>query len=178
MNNILSISWKKLNSKTDIPFRSKGGDFAAKINEEVLIGLIKRGYEIEENDSQIVFKLFIAEEDIERRKILYEVIRDSEYHKSLLAGWIRALKGEVPPVTQIKDYKFEEMFIDQKLDALRRVEGMALDFYRYLLGDLKRADLEKFMEKDKADQLLSAIEELIQEEKRHVQVVEKLREVR
>lgn len=53
LNNILFISWKKLNSKTDILFRSKGGDFAAKINEEVLVGLIKRGYEIEENDSQI-----------------------------------------------------------------------------------------------------------------------------
>jgi hypothetical protein len=150
----------------------------AKINEEVLIGLIKRGLEIEENNSQIVLKLFIAEEDVERRKILYEIIRDSEYHKSLLSGWIRTLKGEIPPVTQIRDYGFDEMFINQKLDALRRIENMIKDFYQCLYDDLKKADLEKFIEKDRARRLLSSLETLIHEEDEHIKIVEGLWNVR
>ncbi len=148
------------------------------INEEVLVGLIKRGLEIEENNSQIVLKLFIAEEDTKRRRILYKIIRDSEYHKSLLSGWIRTLKGEIPPVTQIRDYKFEEMFIDQKLDALRKIESMIRDFYQCLYDDLREIKLEKLIEKEKATQLLSSIEMLIQEEEKHLQMIGELWDIR
>jgi len=145
-----------------------------KINEEVIVNLIKRGIEIEENNTHILLKLFIAENDRRRRKMIYELLRDSENHKAILTDCLRSLKGEMPPIPPHKNYGFEEMFATQKMAILRDIKLTIKDFYTYLLEDLKSLNLEKILEKDKAEMLISSIETIIKEKERHLKLIEEL----
>jgi hypothetical protein len=145
-----------------------------KINVEVIINLLKKGIEIEENNIHILLKLFIAENDKRKRKMIYELLRDSEYHKAILAHCLRALKGEMPVIPPNKNYGFEEMLASQKMAILRDIKITIRDFYTYFFEDLKKANLEKIMEKDKADELLSSIETIIKEKERHLKLIEEL----
>ncbi len=147
----------------------------SRINEKVLAGLIKRALEIEENNTNITMKLLMVEDSIERRKVLYRIIRDSEYHKSLLTAWLEWLKGEAPPESPMKDYGFEDMIIDQKLYTLKRIETMARDFYRYFLNDLNTADLNGVIGKENGEDLKSVLKTLIKEKESHIKLIEQLR---
>jgi|Deesub1362A_J573_1020465.scaffolds.fasta_scaffold00240_52 rubrerythrin len=146
----------------------------ARLNEKVLASLIKRALEIEENNTNITMKLFMVEDNTERRKVFYEIIRDSEFHKSILTDWLEWLKGELPPESPVKDYSFEEMFIDQKLHTLKKIETMARDFYRYFLSDLNASDLERLIGKENGEELISTLKTLIQEKENHLKMVEQL----
>jgi hypothetical protein len=145
-----------------------------KLSEEVIINLIKRGIEIEENNTHILLKLFIAENDKRKRKIIYELLRDSEYHKAILTDCLRTLKGEMPVIPPDKNYGFEEMFATQKMAILRDIKLTIRDFYMYFFEDLRNANLEKILEKDKAEKLISSIEMIIKEKERHLKLIEEM----
>lgn len=145
-----------------------------KLNEEVIVNLIKKGIEIEENNTHILLKLFISENDRRRRKMIYELLRDSEYHKAILIDCLRTLKGEMPAISPNKNYGFEEMFATQKMAILRDIKLTIRDFYMYLLEDLKSVDLEKILERDKAEKILKSIETIIREKEKHLKLIEEL----
>ena len=145
-----------------------------RFNEEVLGGLLKRGIEIEENNIYVVLRLFMTESDITRRKALYEILRDCEFHKSLLAGILRNLKFEMPAITEIKDYGFEDMLIEQKVNALRNIKRTIRDFYKFLLDDIRNSSPETFMDEDSAKKLLDTLDMVIKGKEEHLRKIERL----
>ena len=145
-----------------------------RFNEEVIANLLRRGYEIENYEGQIVLKLFMAEEYGERRKVFYRLLKDCEFHRHLLKTAIKHLKCKVPTETAIKDPMFEEMFIKEKLNFLRRVEEISMDFYSFLLEDLKKQKLENLLGEKETEELIKIVEGLVKDEKAHLKLIEKM----
>jgi len=150
------------------------GEIMSMLKERVIPALIKKALEIEESDSHILMRLYLAEESSERRKIYYEILRDSEYHKLMLKEGLECLNAEIPPVTEIKDYNFEDMFIDQRLLTLKKIETMARDFYKAVLDDLDMESLEKTCGGETAEKLISIFKNLVKWEEKHIELVDKL----
>jgi len=145
-----------------------------KINEEVLIGLIKRGVEIEENNAYILLKLFIVENDERRRKIIYQLLRDTEYHKSMLTECLRSLRGDIPLIAHTRDYGFEDMFATQKVAVIKEIISVVKDFYAYLFEDLEKVNLSGFIDKDLAKKILDNIKAIIQEKEEQLKLINNL----
>jgi hypothetical protein len=92
----------------------------------------------------------------------------------MLKEGLECLNAEIPPITEIKDYNFEEMFIDQRLLTLKKIETMARDFYRDVLDDLDKNSLEKACGKETAEKLISIFKNLVKWEEKHIEMVDKL----
>ncbi len=145
-----------------------------KIDEEVLVDLLKKGLEIETANTDIILKLFVAEEDRDRRKVIYELLRDSEYHKSILRKTLRILKGDMPTIIRDRNYVFEDMFTTQRMAILKNIKTVIGDFYRYLIEDINEANLEQSIDKDKLEKVTSNIKLLLQEKERQLEIIEEL----
>ena len=145
-----------------------------KIDEEVLVDLLKKGLEIETANTDIILKLFVAEEDRDRRKVIYELLRDSEYHKSILRKTLRILKGDMPTIIRDRNYVFEDMFTTQRMAILKNIKTVIGDFYRYLIEDINEANLEQSIDKDKLEKVRSNIKLLLQEKERQLEIIEEL----
>ena len=81
---------KNIKSDTDIAYPM------LVFNIEVLTNILKDGITIERNLLRKLSKLFVVEESKERRKVIYEIIRDTYYHEFLLVDCLRSFKGEIP----------------------------------------------------------------------------------
>ncbi len=146
-----------------------------KIGEEVLIGLIRRGIEIEESNIDAILKLFVAEEDHERRISLYVFLRDSEYHKSILIRCLRTLKGEVPELPLPKNDVFREMLTNQRMVVLKEIITVIRDYYTCLLEDVKQAKLDRSIDIDKIEIILANIQILLNEKEEQLKTLEKIK---
>ncbi|AKG91878.1 hypothetical protein GAH_00790 [Geoglobus ahangari] len=151
-----------------------GGEVNRKmvINEEVLAHLIEKAIKIEESNVNMLLKLFMAEDDENGRRILYDLLRDSELHKTKLIECLKGLKGsKIPEPDLTKHYDFEEMFYAEKAAILRKIKVVLRDYYRYLLEDLKRADVEKEIDPAVTKRVIPCLEFLVEEKERHVRLV-------
>ncbi len=93
--------------------------------------ILRKAFEIEESGSAVIMKMYPCEESKERKKILHNLLRDMEHHRIMISDLSKDLGGEEPSrLSEIRDYDFEEMFIDQKLNILRKIEESSRDFYR------------------------------------------------
>ncbi len=147
----------------------------AKIDEEVLIGLIKKGIEIEEGNAEIILKLFVAEEEYERRIALYNLLRDSEYHKTILKKCLRVMKAEMPELPPPKSEVFKDMLTTQRMSNLKEIITVIKDFYMCLLEDIKLAQMEHSVDKDKIDLIFEHIQMLYREKLEQLKKVEEMK---
>ena len=145
-----------------------------RLNEEVLSSLLQRALEIENNNSQILLKYFISEENSRRREMIYTILKECEYSKSLLKEWIKELKGKIPLETQIRDLHFENMYIKEKLNFLRRVCEVIKDYYSFLMNDLKKIEPGTVIENEKIEKLLRDIEKLIKAKEKHLKMIDEI----
>ena len=147
----------------------------AKIDEEVIIGLIKKGIEIEEGNTEIILKLFVAEEDYERRLALYELLRDTEYHKTILKKCLRVMKAEMPELPLPKSEVFKDMLTSQRMNVLKEIITVIKDFYMCLLEDIKQAQKDRSVDKDKIDLIFEHVQRLYNEKQEQLEKVEKMK---
>jgi len=146
-------------------------------NIEVLTNILKDGITIERNLLRKLSKLFVVEESKERRKAIYEIIRDTYYHEFLLVDCLRSFKGEIPEDIRRNELNvFEEMFTTQKMAILRESITVIRDFYEFFHNDLKNSNLESFMDKEKAEKILSTIETILKAKEEHLKKVEEIGE--
>ncbi|WP_456370991.1 hypothetical protein [Geoglobus sp.] len=145
------------------------------INEAVLARLIEKAINMEEINVNTLLKLFMTEDDEGGRKILYNLLRDAECHKSRLIECLKVLKGgRVPEPSAHGKYNFEEMFYAEKAAILRKVKVVLRDYYRYLLEDVKRAEIEGSIEKGIAEKVIPCLEFLSKEKDRHLKLIEEV----
>ncbi len=145
------------------------------VNEEVLVRLLEKAINIEEANINIVLRLFIAEDDMEGRKILYELLRDSEYHKTLVLECLRTLRGSKHPESmKFKEYEFEDMFYAEKSAILKSVITVLMDFYTRLLEDIKQAETHGTLENTITKNICVCLDKLVKEKERHLKLVENI----
>ncbi len=148
-------------------------DVRPPINENVLARLLEKAVNMEEATINILLRLFIAEEDPDARKILYELLRDSEYHKTVVVNCLKSLRGGAyPEPMKFKEYEFEDMFYAEKSAILKNVKIVLLDFYRYLLQDVRLARDSGILDKTHTENVCKCLEMLIKEKERHLKLVE------
>ncbi|MBE8540491.1 hypothetical protein [Geoglobus acetivorans] len=145
------------------------------INEEVLIRLLEKAISMEEANINILLKLFVAEDDESGRKKLYELLRDSEYHKVRLMECLRTIKGgeEAEPV-KFKQYEFEDMLYAEKAAILRKVVLVLRDFHTYLLEDVEHAVAEGTINGSVAERVTSCLETILKGKQRHMGIVREI----
>jgi len=150
-----------------------------KLNGEVVVGLLHNSMRLEESISQNLLKLFMAEEDLNRRKMLYEFIRDTHYHKSLITECLRFLGSD--PLRETHEDRFsnvfDEMFTLQKMAILRDILTTMRDFYSFFLEDIEHRGLAESIDESVAHRLRATVATLYGEKKRQVERVESLGEV-
>lgn len=145
------------------------------INEEVLARLIEKAIRMEETNVHTLLKLFMTEDDEGGRKILYSLLRDAECHKARLIECLKTLRGgTVPEPTTPEKYKFEEMFYAEKAAILRKVKVVLRDFYRYLLEDVRRAELEGAIDRGVTEKVIPCLEFLVSEKERHLSMIKEV----
>lgn len=144
--------------------------------QKVLISMLRKAFEIEENGSAVIMKMYLYEESKERKRILHNLLRDTEHHRIMISDLLKDLGGEKPSrLSEIRDYDFEEMFIDQKLNILRRIEESSRDFYRGILEDIRESEGE--LGNALYRKTVSILEDLVAWEEDHVDLVEKLKDI-
>ncbi len=146
-------------------------------NEEVIMNLFRRGFEIESYESQIILKLLLAEEYKKRREIFYKLLKNCEYHRYLLRKAIKHLKGHIPLEVMIKDPAFEDMFVKEKLNFLRRIEEIGMDFYGFLLDDIREQGMDTLLGGEEREELIKIVERLVNDKKDHLKLIKKMWEM-
>ena len=148
-------------------------DAPVSINEEVLMHLFKKAIMIEEVNISMLLRLFVAEEESETRKILYEIMRDCQCHKAMAMECLKALKGaEYPETMEFKHYQFEDMFHAERSTILKKAMITLRDYYSYLLEDLKQAEANNNVDRRVTQHISKCLELLIKEKEKHLKLVE------
>lgn len=150
-----------------------------RLNGEVIIGLLHNSMRLEESISQNLLKLFMTEDDMNRRKILYEFIRDTHYHKSLITECLRFLGSDPPRESREDRFSdvFDDMFTLQKMAILRDILTTMRDFYSFFLEDIEQRGLAESVDESVAHRLKATVATLYGEKRRQVEVAESLGEV-
>jgi len=145
------------------------------INEEMLAHLLEKAIVLEEVNIDTLLRLFIAEEEIESRKILYELLRDCEHHKLLVWSCLKILKGaKYPESMRFKEYEFEDMLSADRSAVLKRVQTTLKDFYSYLLEDVKKAEASDTVNRNILEKISRCLQMLIEEKERHLKLIDKI----
>ncbi len=142
------------------------------INENVLARLLEKAVNMEEANITTLLRLFIAEEDPNARKILYELLRDSEYHKTVVMDCLKSLRGGTyPEPMKFKEYEFGDMFYAEKSAILKNVIIVLLDFYRHLLQDVRLARESGTLDKSLIENVCKCLEMLVNWKEQHLMMV-------
>ncbi len=145
------------------------------INEEVLTYLFKKAITIEEANIIMLLRLFVAEEDFETKKVLYETMRDCECHKMLVMECLKTLKGAGYPETmEFKQYVFEDMFHAERSAVLKRAIITLKDYYNHLLEDVKLAEIHNTVDKNVTQHISGCLKILIKEKERHMKLIKEI----
>ena len=144
------------------------------IDEETLAYLVKRGVEIESIIADVLFQLLIVEEDEGRRKLIYELLRDTERHKAIQIRISRMFSEELTPLLLKEEHRFREMFTTQRMGILKDYVVVVKDFYRFLIEDIKQAAHEKRLDLGKVEKILPALEGMLGEKEEQLKRIEKL----
>ncbi len=144
------------------------------LRNKLVIQLLKRAIEVEANEADIMFRAYLVEEDRRRKKAIFQIYKESELHRLILEDLLRFL-GETPQAySSFKEYDIEDMFGDQRLYVLIKVEEMARELYIDILEELERMCREH--RDDGVMRVIETVSRLIEWEGRHISMVEKLTE--
>ena len=144
------------------------------INEEVLAHLIKRGIDIETILADVLFQLLIVEEDDNRRRKIYELLRDTECDIVTLIRCFRIFSSDILQIPVGREHKFEEMFTTQRISILKNYVKIIRDFYKYLIEDIRQALEENVIDKSKVEKTLPHLERLLERKENQLTLIEKL----
>ncbi len=142
-----------------------------RLNEDVVRGLLYNSMRLENSISQNLMKLFMTEEDQKRRKMLYDFIRDTHYHRFLLIDCLRLFGGSSSGDVQEDRFSnvFDDMFTLQKMAILRDILTTMQDFYSFFLEDIEKKGLNESIDSSRAEKLRSTVATLYAEKRKQVE---------
>ncbi|MEM2120227.1 MAG: hypothetical protein QXR93_03980 [Archaeoglobaceae archaeon] len=125
----------------------------------VLKGMLEKAYRVEAGfESEANFKAFLEVMDEEQKKVLFQLMSDSEKHKTTLEDVAKNLGFQIEK--KVEEFKFsDKRFFNEiyklEISAKTLYEEMILKF-----GNLLGKDVER-------------LKELVKDEERHAKLVEK-----
>ena len=144
----------------------------ADLKLRLVVQLLKRAIEMEANEADVTFRAYLVEEDRTRKKVIFQVYKESELHRIILEDLIHFL-GETPRNQAVfKEYDFEDMFGDQRLHVLMKVETMARDLYIDILQELEKT--YKDAHDERLAKIIRTVSKLLEWEDKHISMVESI----
>ncbi|MEM4565528.1 MAG: hypothetical protein QXD49_02880 [Archaeoglobaceae archaeon] len=125
----------------------------------VLKGMLEKAYRVEAGfESEANFKAFLEVMDEEQKKVLFQLMSDSEKHKTTLEDIAKNLGIEIEK--KVEEFKFSDK---RFFNEIYKLETSAKTLYEEMIfkfGNLLGKDVER-------------LKELVKDEERHAKLVEK-----
>ena len=125
----------------------------------VLKGMLEKAYRVEAGfESEANFKAFLEVMDEEQKKVLFQLMSDSERHKTTLEDIAKNLGFQIEK--KVEEFKFSDK---RFFNEIYKLETSAKTLYEEMIlkfGNLLGKDVER-------------LKELVRDEERHAKLVEK-----
>jgi len=125
----------------------------------VLKGMLEKAYRVEAGfESEANFKAFLEVMDEEQKKVLFQLMSDSERHKTTLEDIAKNLGFQIEK--KVEEFKFSDK---RFFNEIYKLETSAKTLYEEMIlkfGNLLGKDVER-------------LKELVKDEERHAKLVEK-----
>ncbi|MEM4457171.1 MAG: hypothetical protein QXQ49_07645 [Archaeoglobaceae archaeon] len=125
----------------------------------VLKGMLEKAYRVEAGfESEANFKAFLEVMDEEQKKVLFQLMSDSERHKTTLEDVAKNLGFQIEK--KVEEFKFSDK---RFFNEIYKLETSAKTLYEEMIlkfGNLLGKDVER-------------LKELVKDEERHAKLVEK-----
>ena len=106
------------------------------MNSKLLVRLLERVYQIQAEETELMFRAYLVEEDKRKKETLFEIYKDSELHTLILEDIIREFtrdSKELKGRCNIS-YDLENLFGFERINTIVRIHNMVLDLYRRILN--------------------------------------------
>lgn len=125
----------------------------------ILKGILEKAYRIEAGfESEANFKAFVEVMDEEQKRILFQLISDSEKHKVMIEELAKKLGIEL--TKKVEEFNFSDKRFFNEIYKLEKSSKVIYEQIIQKFGDLFGEEVEK-------------IRELVRDEERHIKLVEK-----
>ncbi|WP_457550100.1 hypothetical protein [Archaeoglobus sp.] len=128
-----------------------------------LTRLLERAYQIQMEETELMFRAYLVEEDESKKSVLFEIYKDSELHTLILEDIIREFTGKLKARCDIS-YDLENLFGFERINMITRIHNMVLDLYKRILNYIGK----------ECDEIRSKILEIVKREEEHSKKLEKL----
>jgi hypothetical protein len=135
----------------------------------IIIALLRYAYEAEVEEQDV---LYYALQEIpvgDDWEALVKIMKDNEIHKIMIEDLVKILGGESLKVERNK-YEFANLSRERLLELIAKTEKFAYYYYKFIKKLVKDLDIQ---EEDKK-KIEATLNSLIEWEKKHIEIVDKL----